>query len=171
MVKKKQEKFSMLFQICYFTKNSYYYCRLEHVQNLEAALCLYNILAMFSMHEGAPPVPKDINIDVLNTTNMELTVNLTWALNHRCVQEYYVEVTNTDTSTCIKNSTTLQYIILTLQTGVVYSFKVRGADRAGRGKWSEVYIHASGEPNIIECYNSPVTNTVDNNNTCSCSHI
>ena len=94
------------------------------------------------MHEGAPPVPRDIKINVLNTMNMQLTVNLTWALNHRCVMEYYVEVTNISTSTCITN-TTSQYIVLKLQTGVVYSVRVRGVDGAGRGEWSELYIYAS----------------------------
>ena len=105
------------------------------------------ILAIFSMHEGAPPIPKDINIDVLNTTNMMSTVNLTWALNHHCVTEYYVEVTNISTSTCITNITS-QYIVLTLQTGVVYSFRVRGVDGAGRGEWSELYVYTPGETNV-----------------------
>ena len=129
------------------------------------------ILAIFSMHEGAPPIPKDINIDVLNTTNMELTVNLTWSLNHRCVQEYYVEVTNTNTSTCIKNSTKLRYIVLTLQTGLLHFIRVKGADRAGRGEWSQLYIHALGEPNvIIITFSATNYNTIDNSNTCSYSH-
>ena len=119
---------------------------LEHVQDLEAAIYVY-VLAIFSMYEGAPPVPKDINIDILNTTNMELTVNLTWTLNHRCVMEYYVEVTNISTSTCITN-TTSQYIVLTLKTGVVYSFRVRGVDGAGRGEWSELYKYTPGETNV-----------------------
>ena len=99
------------------------------------------------MHEGAPPVPRDIKINVLNTMNMQLTVNLTWALNHRCVMEYYVEVTNISTSTCITNITS-QYIVLTLQTGVVYSFRVRGVDGAGRGEWSKLYKYTPGETNV-----------------------
>ena len=34
-------------------------------------------------------------------------------------------------------NTASQYIVLTLKTGVVYSFRVRGADSAGRGERSK----------------------------------
>ena len=42
-------------------------------------------------------------------------------------------------------NTTSQYIVLTLQTGVEYSFRVRGDDSAGRGEWSELFLFSLGE--------------------------
>ena len=99
--------------------------------------------------EGTPPAPKDANIDVLNMTDVELTVNLTWSLIHRCVEVYYVEVTNTNTSNITNMNTTSQYIVLTIQTGLLHSIRVRGVDGAGRGEWSELYIYASGVPTVL----------------------
>ena len=97
---------------------------------------------------GIPPPPKNINvtdIDILSTTDTELSVNLTWSLDNQCVVVYHVEVTNTNTSNITNMNSTSQYIVLTLQTGVVYSFRVRGADSAGRGEWSRRIYYASPE--------------------------
>ena len=82
---------------------------------------------------------------ILSSTSSELTVNLTWS-NSRCVVVYYVEVTATDT-TSITNTmsitnTTSQYIVLSLQIGVVHSFRVRGADSINRlGEWSDYFVY------------------------------
>ena len=77
-------------------------------------------------------------------TSTESPVNLTWSLDNQCVVAYHVEVTNTNTSNITNMNTTSQYIVLTLQTGVVYSFRVRGVDSAGRGEWSESFLCATG---------------------------
>ena len=70
----------------------------------------------------------------------ELSVNLTWSTSH-CVMVYYVEVTVTNT-TSFTNTTTSQHITLTLQIGVVYSFRVRGADAINRiGQWSDPFVY------------------------------
>ena len=90
---------------------------------------------------GIPPPPKNVNVtEILGTTDTESSVNLTWSLDNQCVVVYHVEVTNTNTSNITNMNTTSQYIVLTLQTGVVYSFRVRGADSAGRGEWSELLM-------------------------------
>ena len=91
-----------------------------------------------------PPPPKKVNVtEILSTTDTESSVNLTWSLdNQLCVVVYHVEVTNTNTSNITNMNTTSQYIVLTLQTGVEYSFRVRGADSAGRGEWSEPFMYA-----------------------------
>ena len=81
---------------------------------------------------------------ILSSTDSELTVNLTWS-NSRCVVVYYVEVTAATYTTSITN-TTSQYIVLPLQIGVVYSFRVRGADSINRlGEWSDYFVYDSGE--------------------------
>ena len=77
---------------------------------------------------------------ILSSTGSELTVNLTWS-NSRCVVVYYVEVTAAINTTSITN-TTSQYIVLPLQIGVVYSFRVRGADSINRlGEWSDYFVY------------------------------
>ena len=82
-------------------------------------------------------------VTLMSSTGSELTVNLTWS-NSRCVVVYYVEVTATNT-TSITN-TTSQYIVLPLQIGVVYSFRVRGADSINRlGEWSTSFVYGPGE--------------------------
>ena len=83
--------------------------------------------------------------NLLSTADTESSVNLTWSLDNQCVVVYHVEVTNTNTSNITNMNTTSQYIILTLQTSVVYSFRVRGADSAGRGEWSEQSMFTPGE--------------------------
>ena len=90
---------------------------------------------------GVPLAPSNVAIGgILSSTGSELTVNLTWS-NSRCVVVYYVEVTAATNTTSITN-TTSQYIVLPLQIGVVYSFRVRGADSINRlGKWSDYFVH------------------------------
>ena len=77
---------------------------------------------------------------ILSSTGSELTVNLTWS-NSRCVVVYYVEVTTNNIN--ITNMTTsAQHIVLPLQIGVVYSFRVRGADSINRlGEWSDSFVY------------------------------
>ena len=103
-----------------------------------------------SYSSGIPPSPNITNLEILSTSGTESSVNLTWSLDNQCVVVYHVEVTNTNTSNIINMNTTSQHIVLTLQTGVVYSFRVRGDDSAGRGEWSEPfrYMYAPGESNF-----------------------
>ena len=92
---------------------------------------------------GVPLAPSNVAIGILSSTGSELTVNLTWSQDSsRCVMVYYVEVTANNIN--ITNmTTTSQYITLMLQNGVVYSFRVRGADGANRGEWSDSFIYPS----------------------------
>ena len=87
--------------------------------------------------------PSNLTIAVQSKQKSTLTVNLTWSQkNSRYVVMYYIEVTATNT-TSITN-TTSQYIVLPLQIGVVYSFRVRGADNDNRlGEWSDSLIYPS----------------------------
>ena len=87
-------------------------------------------------------------VNLLTTSDTESSVNLTWSLDNQCLVVFHVEVTNTNTSNIINMNTASQYIVLTLQTGVVYSFIVRGADSAGRGEWSEPFMYTPGESNF-----------------------
>ena len=88
-------------------------------------------------YTGAPLAPSN------EAVTSEVTVNLTWS-NSRCVVVYYVEVTAATNTTSITN-TTSQYIILPLQIGVVYSFRVRGADSINRlGEWSDYFVYNPG---------------------------
>ena len=102
---------------------------------------------------GVPLAPSNVAIGgILSSTGSELTVNLTWS-NSRCVVVYYVEVTAicTDT-TSITNTTSSQYIVLPLQIGVVYSFRVRGADSINRlGEWSDSFVYNPGKPLHSAC--------------------
>ena len=83
-----------------------------------------------------PQPPGSLDITVLSSTDSELSVNLTWSPS-RCVMVYYVEVTATNIN--FTNTTTSQHITLTLQIGVEYSFRVRGADTINRlGQWSDL---------------------------------
>ena len=101
-----------------------------------------------------PPPPKNVNVaEILGTTDTESSVNLAWSLdNQLCVVVYHVEVTSNNTSNITNMNTTSQYIVLTLQTGVVYSVRVRGVDSAGRGEWSELLMY-TGESRfqVIMC--------------------
>ena len=73
--------------------------------------------------KGAPLAPSSVSIGrILSSTGSELSVNLTWSPSH-CVMVYYVELTATNIDFTI--TTTSQHIILTLQIGVEYSFRVR----------------------------------------------
>ena len=98
---------------------------------------------------GPPNTPTNLGIIILNISDTESSVNLTWSLDNQCVVVYHVEVTNTNTDNITNMNTTSQYIVLTLQTGVVYSFRVRGADSAGRGEWSELFMYTPGELKFI----------------------
>ena len=91
------------------------------------------------MHAGAPLLaPSNLAVNLLPTkgnANNEVILLLTWSDNSRCVVVYHVEVTATNSVTNM--DTTLQHITLTLQIGVEYSFRVRGADSINRlGGWS-----------------------------------
>ena len=95
---------------------------------------------------GPPNAPTNLYFIILSTSDTESSVNLTWSLDNQCMVVYHVEVTNTDTGNITNVDTTSQYIIvLTLQIGVVYSFRVRGADSAGRGEWSDPFMFTPGE--------------------------
>ena len=86
-----------------------------------------------------PQPPGNLDVAVLNSTGSELSVNLTWSPS-RCVMVYYVEVTATNIN--FTNTTTSQHITLTLQIGVEYSFRVRGADTINRlGEWSDPFVY------------------------------
>ena len=90
---------------------------------------------------GSPSAPYNLSFaaDVINSVSQ--AINLTWSIDNKlCVVVYHVEVTNTNTGVTTNMDTTSQYIVLTLQTGVVYSFRVRGADSADRGEWSELFL-------------------------------
>ena len=91
-------------------------------------------------------VPLVVNLTayVLSKEDNTLSVNLTWSQdNSLYVVVYYVEVTAININ--ITNmTTTSQHITLTLQIGVVYSFRVRGADSINRlGEWSDYFIYPS----------------------------
>ena len=95
---------------------------------------------------GVPLIPINLNITaVLSRGDDTLTVNLTWFLNEsHCVVVYYVEVTTINISHITNMTTTSQHITLILQIGVVYSFRVRGADNVNRiGEWSDSFIYPS----------------------------
>ena len=114
--------------------------------------CDDGTLYMYTL--GIPPPPKNVTVaDILNTADTESSVKLAWSLDNQCVVVYHLEVTNTNTSNITNMNTTSQYIVLTLQTGVVYSFRVRGADSAGRGEWSDPFMY-SGESRfqVIMCF-------------------
>ena len=98
---------------------------------------------------GVPPSPSNLRISVLNMTDTELIVNLTWSLDHHCVVFYLVEVTNYDTDNIMIFNTTSDsmFISLTLVTNVPYSMRVRGADCAGRGMWSPLQSFPQGDQN------------------------
>ena len=83
---------------------------------------------------GVPLTPINLNITaVLSRGDDTLTVNMTWFLNEsHCVVVYYVEVTTINISHITNMTTISQHITLTLQIGVVYSFRVRGADNVNR---------------------------------------
>ena len=100
--------------------------------------CKHSIVTYCS-HTADVPLAPTIS-GILSSTGSELTVNLTWS-NSRCVVVYYVEVTAATNTTSITN-TTSQYIVLPLQIGVVYSFRVRGADSIDRlGEWSDSFVY------------------------------
>ena len=84
---------------------------------------------------GAPYAPSNQAVNLLATEENEVLIALTWSQDDsRCVVVYHVEVTGN--SMTITHDTTSQQITLTLQIGVEYSFRVRGADSIDRGEWS-----------------------------------
>ena len=88
--------------------------------------------------------PSNLNITVLSSGDNLLSVNLTWSQENSdyVVMYYDVEVTATNINTT--NMTMSQHITLILQIGVVYSFRVRGADNIDRlGEWSDYFIYPS----------------------------
>ena len=90
---------------------------------------------------GSPSAPYNLSFaaDVINSVSQ--AINLTWSIDNKlCVVVYHVEVTNTNTGVTTNMDTTSQYIVLTLQTNIVYSFRVRGDDSADRGEWSELFL-------------------------------
>ena len=92
---------------------------------------------------ASPEASSNLTANILDREDSTLSVNLTWFQgNSRYVVVYYVEVTATNIN--ITNMTTSQYIVLPLQIGVVYSFRVRGADSINRlGEWSDYFIYPS----------------------------
>ena len=57
---------------------------------------------------------------------------------------YYVEVTATNINFTNTTTCTSQHITLTLQIGVEYSFRVRGADTINRlGDWGDPFVYIS----------------------------
>ena len=96
-----------------------------------------------SLHiiDAPPSAPTNLSTTQLSNDQTD-TVNLTWSQSDSCyVQMYYVEVTATNIN--FTNMTTSQNITLMLQIGLVYSFRVRGADTINRlGEWSD-YIKYS----------------------------
>ena len=95
------------------------------------------------MHLGTLPAPSNLTAFVLSKEDNLLSVNLTWSQeNSDYVVMYYVEVTATNINTT--NMTMSQHITLILQIGVVYSFRVRGADSINRqGEWSDYFLYPS----------------------------
>ena len=95
------------------------------------------------MHAGAPLAPSNLAVNLLPTkgNDNEVLILLTWSQeNSRCVMVYHVEVTATNSVTNM--DTTSQHITLTLQIGVEYSFRVRGADSINRlGEWSGSLVY------------------------------
>ena len=92
------------------------------------------------VYTDAPLAPKNLSTAVLSTGDSTLTVNLTWSQNNSAyVMIYYVEVTADNIS--MNKTTTQQNIILTLQIGVVYYFRVIGVDSINRGEWSPSFIY------------------------------
>ena len=95
---------------------------------------------------GIPLAPINLSITVLTSRgDNTLIVDLTWFLNKsHCVEMYTVEVTTINTSQITNMTATSQHITVTLQIGVVYSFRVRGADIINRlGEWSDSFIFPS----------------------------
>ena len=99
---------------------------------------------------GIPSAPSNQAINLLTTEENEVLILLTWSQdNSRCVVVYHVEVTgNSMTNT---HDTTSQQITLTLQIGVEYFFRVRGADNIDRGQWSGSMAYTYHLPTGQEC--------------------
>ena len=96
-----------------------------------------------SLHiiDAPPSAPTNLSTTQLSNGQYTTTVNLTWSQSDSCyVQMYYVEVTATNIN--FTNMTTSQNVTLMLQIGIVYSFRVRGADTISRlGEWSDSFIY------------------------------
>ena len=86
---------------------------------------------------GAPSPPSNQTVNLLSTQGDDVVVQLSWSQdNSNCVVVYHIEVTS-DNNLISSMTTTSQHITLTLQIGVEYSFRVRGADTINRlGQWS-----------------------------------
>ena len=107
----------------------------------------YLVIVRVELHippTDAPPAPSNVDIKVVNTAISTVTVNLTWSLDNRCVEEYHIEVNSTNNSTSY--TTSQQNKAVTLQTGILYFFRVKGTDRTNRGEWSNPmnYSHQPG---------------------------
>ena len=83
----------------------------------------------------------------MTTDGNDVIIQLTWSQdNSHCVVKYHIEVISANS---LKNNlvTMLQHITLTLQIGVEYSFRVRGADTINRlGQWSESFSYSYQPP-------------------------
>ena len=112
------------------------------------------------MYIGSPLAPINLNTTVLSRGDTTLTVNLTWYQDSSCyVIIYYVEETDINTTAITNMTTTSQHITLTLQIGVEYSFRVRGADTINRlGEWSEslvrIYMHSPSTRKLLNNHNT-----------------
>ena len=97
---------------------------------------LLTMLYVVCCIDGPPSAPSNLSTSLLNKLGDTILINLTWSQSDSSyVQMYYVEVTATNIN--FTNTTTSQNITLTLQIGIVYYFRVRGADTINRlGEWS-----------------------------------
>ena len=94
----------------------------------------------------APPAPSNLAVTELSTEGSDrLRVYLTWSQNDsHCVVMYHVEETFPNDINNINTTSDSQNITLTLQIGVVYSFRVRGVDSIDRlGEWSDFLMYNS----------------------------
>ena len=127
---------------------------------------LYLLMCYDNIVIGPPPAPSNLTVTILNKEDSTLSVNLTWSQeNSRYVVVYYVEVTAATYTMSITN-TTSQYIVLPLQIGVVYSFRVRGTDSINRlGEWSDSYQFPSKPLYIVKSIHIKICMHASN---CSC---
>ena len=108
---------------------------------------------IFSLCLGTPLIPSNLTVTTLSRKNDELSINITWSQNNsHCVENYFVEMTAINTKHITNTTARSQNIGLTLQIGIVYSFRVRGADIITRiSEWSDFLIFPSKSYNHF-CY-------------------